>query len=29
MPVKILKAEQNGEFWSVKGQGQVSIFFLS
>ena len=27
MPVKILKAEQNGGFWPFKGQGQVSIFF--
>ena len=26
MPVKILKAEQNGGFWSFKGQGQVAIF---
>ena len=25
MPVKILKAEQNGGFWPFKGQGQVSI----
>ena len=29
MPVKILKAEQNGGFWPFKGQGQESIFFLS
>ena len=29
MPVKILKAEQNGGFWRFKGQGQKSIFFLS
>ena len=28
MPVKILKAEQNGGFWPFKGQGQVSIFFF-
>ena len=27
MPVKILKAEQNGGFWPFKGQGQRSIFF--
>ena len=27
MPVKILKAEQNGGFWPFKGQDQVSIFF--
>ena len=27
MPVKILKAEQNGGFWPFKGQGQGSIFF--
>ena len=27
MPVKILKAEQNGGFWPFKGQGQESIFF--
>ena len=27
MPVKILKAEQNGGFWPFKGQGQVAIFF--
>ena len=27
MPVKILKAEQNGGFWLFKGQGQKSIFF--
>ena len=27
MPVKILKAEQNGGFWPFKGQGQISIFF--
>ena len=27
MPVKVLKAEQNGGFWPFKGQGQVSIFF--
>ena len=27
MPVKILKAEQNGGFWPFKGQGQKSIFF--
>ena len=27
LPVKILKAEQNGGFWPFKGQGQVSIFF--
>ena len=27
MPVKILKAEQNGGFWPSKGQGQKSIFF--
>ena len=27
MPVKILKAEQNGGFWPFIGQGQVSIFF--
>ena len=27
MPVKILKAEQNGGFWPFKGRGQVSIFF--
>ena len=27
MPVKILKADQNGGFWPFKGQGQVSIFF--
>ena len=27
MPVKILKAEQNGGFWPFKGQGQASIFF--
>ena len=27
MPIKILKAEQNGGFWPFKGQGQVSIFF--
>ena len=27
MPVKILKAEQNGGFWPFKGQGQVEIFF--
>ena len=26
MPVKILKAEQNGGFWPFKGQGQGSIF---
>ena len=26
MPVKILKAEQNGGFWLFKGQGQESIF---
>ena len=28
MPVKILKAEQNGGFWPFKGQGQESIFFF-
>ena len=28
MPVKILKAEQNGGFWPFKCQGQVSIFFF-
>ena len=28
MPVKILKAEQNGGFLPFKGQGQVSIFFF-
>ena len=28
MPVKILKAEQNGGFRPFKGQGQGSIFFL-
>ena len=28
MPVKILKAEQNGGFRPFKGQGQKSIFFL-
>ena len=28
MPVKILKAEENGGFWPFKGQGQVSIFFF-
>ena len=27
MPVKILKAEQNGGFWPFNGQGRVSIFF--
>ena len=27
MPLKILKAEQNGGFWPFKGQGQKSIFF--
>ena len=27
MPVKILKAEQNGGFWPFEGQGQESIFF--
>ena len=27
MPVKILKAEQNGGFWPFKGQGQGSICF--
>ena len=27
MQVKISKAEQNGGFWSFKGQGQVAIFF--
>ena len=27
MPVKILKAEQNGGFWPFKGQGPKSIFF--
>ena len=27
MPVKILKAEQNGGFWPFKGQGQESISF--
>ena len=27
MPVKILKAEQNGGFWPFKGQGQGSFFF--
>ena len=27
MPVKILKAAQNGGFWLFKGQGQGSIFF--
>ena len=27
IPVKILKAEQNGGFWPFKGQGQESIFF--
>ena len=27
MPVKILKAEQNGGFWPFKNQGQKSIFF--
>ena len=27
MPVKILKAEQNGGFRPLKGQGQGSIFF--
>ena len=27
VPVKILKAEQNGGFWPCKGQGQESIFF--
>ena len=27
MPVKILKAEQNGGFWPFKGQGHKSIFF--
>ena len=27
MPVKILKAEQNGGFWPFKGQGHESIFF--
>ena len=27
MPVKISKAKQNGGFWPLKGQGQVSIFF--
>ena len=27
MPIKILKAEQNGGFWPFKGQGQVSILF--
>ena len=27
MPVKILKAKQNGGFWPFKGQGQESIFF--
>ena len=27
MPVKILKAEQNGGFWLFKGQGQESISF--
>ena len=26
LPVKILKAEQNGGFWPFKGQGQESIF---
>ena len=29
MPVKILKAEQNGGFWPFKGQCQKSIFFLT
>ena len=28
MPVKILKAKQNGGFWPFKSQGQVSISFL-
>ena len=28
MPVKILKAEQNGGFWPFKGQNHVSIFFF-
>ena len=28
MPVKILKAEQNGGFLPFKGQGQKSIFFF-
>ena len=27
MPVKFLKAEQNGGFWPFKGQGQESILF--
>ena len=27
MPIKILKAEQNGGFWPFKGQGQLSILF--
>ena len=27
MPVKILKAKQNGGFWIFKGQGQESILF--
>ena len=27
MPVKILKAKQNGGFWPFKGQGQVAISF--
>ena len=29
MPVKILKAEQNGGFWPFKGQGHRIDFFLS